>query len=66
MVEHPNVKRLRDVYAAFDKADLNGVLDEFADDAVVHFKGDGPNSGDHEGGHRGRAHRPLRADRRNP
>jgi uncharacterized protein len=49
MVEHRNVKRLRNVYAAFDKADLNGVLDEFADDVVVHFKGEGPNSGDREG-----------------
>jgi ketosteroid isomerase-like protein len=49
MVEHPNVRRLRDVYAAFDNADLNCVLDDFADDAVVHFKGEGPSSGDRKG-----------------
>jgi ketosteroid isomerase-like protein len=49
MAEHPNVKRLRDAYAAFDKADLNGALTDLADDAVFHFTGEGPNSGDHKG-----------------
>jgi uncharacterized protein len=49
MAEHPNVQRLRDAYAAFDKADLNGALADLADDAVFHFNGEGPNSGDHKG-----------------
>jgi ketosteroid isomerase-like protein len=49
MAEHPNVKRLRDAYAAFEKADLNGALADVADDAVFHFTGEGPNSGDHKG-----------------
>jgi uncharacterized protein len=49
MAEHPNVKRLRDAYAAFEKADLNGALADLADDAVFHFTGEGPNSGDHKG-----------------
>jgi ketosteroid isomerase-like protein len=49
MAEHPNVKRVRDAYAAFDKADLNGALADLADDAVFHFGGEGPNSGDHQG-----------------
>jgi uncharacterized protein len=49
MAEHPNVKRVRDAYAAFDKADLNGALADMADDAVFHFTGEGPNSGDHKG-----------------
>ena len=49
MPEHPNVKRVRDAYAAFDKADLNGALADLADDAVFHFKGEGPISGDHKG-----------------
>jgi uncharacterized protein len=49
MAEHPNVKRVRDAYAAFDKADLNGALADLADDAVFHFTGEGPNSGDHKG-----------------
>jgi uncharacterized protein len=49
MAEHPNVRRLRDVYAALDKADLSGALADLADDAVFHFKGEGPNSGDRKG-----------------
>jgi uncharacterized protein len=49
MAEHPNVKRLREVYAAFDNADLSGALANLADDAVFHVKGDGPNSGDRKG-----------------
>jgi|SRR5450759_3541854 ketosteroid isomerase-like protein len=46
---HPNVMRVRDAYAAFAKADLNGALKDLADDAVFHFNGEGPNSGDHKG-----------------
>ncbi len=49
MAEHPNVKRLRDAYGAFVKLDLNGALADVADDAVSHFKGKGPNSGDRTG-----------------
>ncbi len=49
MGEHANVSRVRDAYDAFANADLNGALKDLADDAVFHFKGDGPNSGDHKG-----------------
>jgi ketosteroid isomerase-like protein len=49
MAEHPNVARVRDAYAAFDKADLDGALVDLADDAVFHFNGEGPNSGEHKG-----------------
>src|SRR5262245_8136344 len=49
MAEHPNVGRVRDAYAAFDNADLDGALADLADDAVFHFNGEGPNSGDHKG-----------------
>jgi hypothetical protein len=49
MAEHPNVARVRDAYAAFANADLENALKDLADDAVFHFKGDGPNSGDHKG-----------------
>ena len=49
MAQHPNVARVRAAYAAFDKADLDGALADLADDAVFHFKGEGPNSGDHKG-----------------
>lgn len=49
MGEHANVARVRDAYTAFTNADLDGALKDLADDAVFHFKGDGPNSGDHKG-----------------
>jgi ketosteroid isomerase-like protein len=49
MSEHPNVKRVRDAYAAFDRGDLNTALVDLAGDAVFHFNGDGPLSGDHKG-----------------
>jgi uncharacterized protein len=49
MAEHPNVNRLRELYAALDNSDLNGALANLADDAVFHFKGEGPNSGDRRG-----------------
>ncbi len=49
MAEHPNVARVRAAYAAFDKSDLNGALADLAVDAVFHFTGEGPNSGDHRG-----------------
>ena len=47
MAEHPNVSVVRDAYAAFSKGDLEGALAALADDAVFHFGGEGPNSGDH-------------------
>lgn len=49
MAQHPNVTRVHDAYAAFAKGDLNTALGDLADDAVFHFNGDGPNSGDHKG-----------------
>ncbi|HEY4396703.1 MAG TPA: nuclear transport factor 2 family protein [Acidimicrobiia bacterium] len=49
MSEHPNVAVVRAAYAAFDKSDLNRALADLAVDAVFHFTGDGPNSGDHKG-----------------
>jgi len=49
MAQHPNVARVRDAYAAFAKGDLNTALGDLADNAVFHFNGDGPNSGDHKG-----------------
>jgi uncharacterized protein len=49
MAEHPNVGRVRDAYAAFAVGDLDAALKDLADDAVFHFGGQGPNSGDHRG-----------------
>jgi ketosteroid isomerase-like protein len=49
MSEHPNVQRVRDAYAAFANADLDGALKDLAPDGVFHFKGQGPISGDHKG-----------------
>ena len=49
MAEHPNVQRVRDAYAAFAAADLTAALKDLAPDAVFHFNGEGPNSGDHKG-----------------
>jgi ketosteroid isomerase-like protein len=41
MAEHPNVKLVRDAYAAFEKADLDAALADLAGDAVFHFNGEG-------------------------
>lgn len=49
MAEHANVQRIRDAYAAFSVGDLAGALKDLAPDAVFHFNGEGPNSGDHKG-----------------
>jgi ketosteroid isomerase-like protein len=49
MAEHPNVGRVRDAYAAFAAGDLDAALKDLADNAVFHFKGEGPVSGDHRG-----------------
>ena len=49
MAEHPNVQRIRDAYAAFGDGDLASALKDLAPNAVFHFKGSGPLSGDHTG-----------------
>jgi ketosteroid isomerase-like protein len=49
MAEHPNVARVRGAYAAFAAGDLNTALADLAENAVFHFNGEGPLSGDHEG-----------------
>jgi ketosteroid isomerase-like protein len=50
MAEHPNVQRIRDAYAAFAVGDLTTALKDLAPDAVFHFNGTGPLSGDRTGG----------------
>lgn len=50
MAEHPNVQRIRDAYAAFAVGDLTTALKDLAPDAVFHFNGSGPLSGDRTGG----------------
>jgi uncharacterized protein len=50
MAEHANVQRIRDAYSAFSAGDLTEALKDLAPDAVFHFNGEGPNSGDHKGG----------------
>ncbi len=49
MAEHPNVQKIRDAYAAFGAGDLTAALKDLADDAVFHFGGEGPISGDRVG-----------------
>lgn len=49
MSEHPNVQRVRDAYAAFTNLDVATALKDLAPDAVFHFNGTGPLSGDHKG-----------------
>lgn len=49
MAEHPNVQRIRDAYGAFSAADLTAALKDLAPNAVFHFNGSGPLSGDHTG-----------------
>ena len=49
MAEHPNVQRIRDAYAAFAAGDLTAALKDLAPNAVFHFNGSGPLSGDHTG-----------------
>lgn len=49
MAEHANVQRTRDAYAAFQAGDLAGALKDLAPNAVFHFGGSGPLSGDHTG-----------------
>lgn len=49
MAEHPNVQTIRDAYAAFSAGDLTAALKKLAPNAVFHFNGSGPLSGDHTG-----------------
>jgi ketosteroid isomerase-like protein len=49
MAEHPNAQRIRDAYAAFSAGDLVAALKDLAPDAVFHFGGEGPISGDRVG-----------------
>jgi len=49
MAEHSNVQRIRDAYAAFSTGDLTAALKDLAPNAVFHFNGQGPLSGDHTG-----------------
>ena len=49
MAEHPNVQRIRNAYAAFSVGDLTAALKDLAPNAVFHFNGRGPLSGDHTG-----------------
>jgi uncharacterized protein len=47
--EHPNVQKVRSAYSAFAQLDLPTALSDLAPDAVFHFNGMGPISGDHRG-----------------
>ena len=49
MAEHPNVARIRNIYAAFANGDLAAVNDVFAEDLVWHDAGRGQLSGDYRG-----------------
>jgi len=49
MAEHPNVATIRNAYATFAAGDLAAALKDLTPDAVFHFTGEGPNSGDHKG-----------------
>jgi ketosteroid isomerase-like protein len=45
MAEHPNVKKIRETYAAFAVGDLTSALKDLAPAGVFHFRGSGPLSG---------------------
>jgi uncharacterized protein len=49
MADHPNVGRIRDVYAAMAKGDLAALNDMFAEDLVWHDCGRNQLSGDYHG-----------------
>jgi hypothetical protein len=49
MAEHPNVARIRDLYAAFAKADLAVLNDVLAEDLLWHEGGRNQLSGDYRG-----------------
>ena len=48
---NPNVRTIRDVYAAFGRGDVPAILDRLADDVrwVAHLESAVPWSGDHSG-----------------
>jgi ketosteroid isomerase-like protein len=47
--EHPNVERVRDGFAAFNRGDVEAMRPFIADDIVWHVGGDHPLSGDYRG-----------------
>jgi uncharacterized protein len=49
MAEHPNVARIKDMYAAMAKGDLAALNDVFAEDLVWHDGGRNQLSGDYRG-----------------
>ncbi len=49
MAEHPNVARIREAYAAFDKGDHAAINDSFAEDVVFHIPGRHQLTGDYRG-----------------
>jgi uncharacterized protein len=49
MTEHPNIGRIKDVYAAMAKGDLPALNDMFAKDLVWHDDGRNQLSGDYRG-----------------
>lgn len=48
-MEHPNVQRLREAYAAFARGDLETIGRELAPDAVWHVAGQSDLAGDYKG-----------------
>jgi uncharacterized protein len=49
MAEHPNIARLKNGYAAFDKGDFTVLDDLFADDLLWHTGGRSQVAGDYRG-----------------
>jgi ketosteroid isomerase-like protein len=49
MPEHPNVEAVRRGYELFNKGDLEGLADLFAEDVVWHVPGRSPIAGDYQG-----------------
>jgi uncharacterized protein (TIGR02246 family) len=47
--EHPNVARMREAFAAFDRGDLDAVLADMTEDCTWHNAGSGPIAGPHQG-----------------
>lgn len=49
MSEHPNVELMRKVYAAFGSGDVETAATYWTEDAVHHYPGRNPLSGEHKG-----------------
>jgi ketosteroid isomerase-like protein len=47
--EHPNVQRVRDALAAYNRGDLDGMRSFVAEDVLWHVGGNHPLSGDYRG-----------------